>query len=308
MIQAGFPLENLDRASKSSIRLRLLATIAIIFSFGYVDLSPSQSALILTNPAPNLISQVDASAAYDIRPADKDANPLHRMDQTPIEPVREMLGQVDPERVLADLRRLTGVEPICTSDGCYTITNRETGREDLPSEGLEWAKDYVYETLVALGYSVEILDWSREGYADQNIIARKQGEIYPDQEIYFIAHLDGYLLNNPAADDDASGSVSLLELSRILSNRTLAYTVVIFFSTGEEHGSLGSRSFVEAYPERLGAIKYLVSVEMLGFDSNDDGKMELWNGDQPLDFVQRLAEIITAYRINLVPEIVSGCT
>jgi hypothetical protein len=199
---------------------------------------------------------------------------FHPTEIIPLDIVQEMIGQVDQERALTDLRRLTGVEPVCTKNGCYTITGRETG-----SEGLQWAKDYVYETLLNLHYSVEILDWSLGDYADQNIVARKQGLLYPKEEIYIISHLDGYLVNNPAADDDASGAVSLLELARILSSRYLSRTVVLFFSTGEEHGTLGSSSFVE-----------------------------LWSGDQPIDFVLMLTEIIKAYPINLIPEIVTGCT
>ena len=227
---------------------------------------------------------------------------------TPQPIVQEMIGQVNQERALTDLKRLTGVEPICLNGQCYSITGRETG-----SEGLQWAKDYVYETLVSLHYSVEVMDWSRDGYEDQNILAYKPGLLYPDEEIYFIAHLDGYLADNPAADDDASGAVSLLELARVLSDRTLSRSVVIFFSTGEEYGSLGSRQFVEQYPKRLESIKYMVSVEMLGYDSNNDGKMQLWSGDPviyPSSFVftQMLSEIISAYPVNLIPQIVTGCT
>jgi hypothetical protein len=222
---------------------------------------------------------------------------------SPKDVVWEMIERINQERVLTDLRRLTGEEPICTEKGCYTITGRETG-----SQGLQWAKDYVYEKLVSLRYAVEVMDWSRDGYADQNIIAHKRGLIYPNEEIYFIAHLDGYLENNPAADDDASGAASLLELSRILSDRFLSRTVVIFFSTGEEHGSLGSRSYVDQLTlEELGTIKYLVSVEMLGYDSNSDGVMELWTGTEEVDFVNQLVEVIANYPIDLTPRIYSDC-
>ncbi|MFZ2095745.1 MAG: M28 family peptidase [Anaerolineales bacterium] len=235
------------------------------------------------------------------------APPYHALNQqveiNPQSIVREMIDQVNQDRALTDLRRLTGVEPICTSNGCTTLAGRETGTQDL-----QWAKDYVYETLINLHYSVEVLDWNSGSYSDQNILAHKQGRLYPDEEIYFIAHLDGYLEENPAADDDASGAVSLLELARILSTRQLSRSVTLFFSTGEEHGSLGSHRFVAEYPERLGKIKYLVSIEMLGYDSNDDGIMELWNGSDPLDFVQLLSSVITFYEIGLTPEIVSGCT
>ncbi len=280
---AGVTMKNFGKTNKLDLRLRLIATIVIACNLGYLDSRASQSDHALTYP-----THKELSITREI---------------SPLPAVWEMLGQVNPEKALTDLRRLTGEEPICTGSGCITITNRETG-----SIGLQWAKDYVYETLVNLHYSVEILDWSHGIYTDQNVIARKEGMVYPDEEIYFIAHLDGYLNNNPAADDDASGAASLLELARILSSRSLKYTVVLFFSTGEEHGSLGSHSFVENYPERLETINYLVSVEMLGYDSDDDGKMELWNGSQPLDFVQHLAEIIDLYQIDLVPEIVSGCT
>ena len=215
-----------------------------------------------------------------------------------------MIGQVNQGRTWTDLRRLTGLDPICTSKGCHTITNRVTG-----SEGLQWAKDYVDEELVKQGYIVERQNWSNSGYTDQNLIVRKPGVDYPGEEVYFIAHLDGYLDNNPAADDDASGAVSLLELARMLSSRSFSHTVVLVFSTGEEQGALGSRSYVNQLTlEQLSAIKYLVSVEMLGYDSNNDGVMELWSGDQPLDFAQLLSGIISNYKLGLTPEIVTGCT
>jgi hypothetical protein len=327
-------MKNYWRLRKFGLRLELFVIIVMACNLGSVKLPASQSDHTLISPVLNFTSTVKATATqlktlqpflnatipptstFTLQPSttvavqatEASANPLpnklsHTEEISPLDVVQDMLGQVNKDRALSDLRMLTGIDPICIDSECHRIVNRETG-----TEGLQWAKDYVYETLVSLHYSVEIQVWSRAGYADQNIIARKQGTVYPDEEIYFIAHLDGYLLDNPAANDDASGAVSLLELARILSNRILSRTVVLFFSTGEEHGSLGSHSFVDNYPERLGAIKYLVSVEMLGYDSDNDGKMEIWNGSQPVDFVQLLSEIINAYQIGLLPEIVSGCT
>ena len=120
--------------------------------------------------------------------------------------------------------------------------------------------------------------------------------------------MDGYLDNNPAADDDASGVVSLLELARILRDQQLTRTVVFFFSTGEEHGSLGSRSFVnQLTTAQLNAIQYVISIDMIGYDSNNDGVMQLWPGEQPTDFVQLLSDIIIAYELDLEPHIYIGC-
>jgi hypothetical protein len=221
----------------------------------------------------------------------------------------QMLGQVDKDRALTDLRQLTGDMPICVPDGCHTITNRLTG-----STGLQWAKDYLFNELVSLGYSTEKEDWSNSGYSDQNIIAKKPGMVTPNEEIYFVAHMDGVkkitLLNFPAADDNASGVVDLLEVARVLSSRTFNRTIVLLFTTGEEQGTLGVKSYIsQLSQEEINSIKYVVNVDMIGYDANNDGGMELWYGGHApsLALAQRLDETIQAYQLKLKPGFIVGC-
>ena len=223
--------------------------------------------------------------------------------------VREMIGHVSQERVLTNLKRLSGVEPICIAGNCYTIKSR-----DLGSEGLQWAKDYVYETLTSLHYSVDIQDWSRDNHSEANIVARKEGLIFPNEEIYFVAHLDSKNLDGsdsaPGADDNASGVSDLLELARIFSNKSFSRTVVFFFDTGEEYGCLGVRSYLDQLsPEKLEQIKYVINQDMLSYDANDDGVIELWSGDHDpsLDLAHTMSEIIQVYGIGLEANIVTGC-
>lgn len=218
--------------------------------------------------------------------------------------VQEMLGQVDIDRALRDLKRLTGEAPICIEDRCRTITDRET-----ESEGLRWAKRYVYNELVNLGYSVELRDWSRDGWTDQNIIAIKLGNLQPEEVIYFVAHMDG-VQSSPAADDNASGVVDLLEVAKVLSDYALSRTVVLLFTTGEEHGSLGSRTYVDQLsPEEIRKIKYVVNIDMIGYDANSDGVMQLWPGDHApsLAFTQVISETIQTYQLDLAPRIITDC-
>ena len=223
-------------------------------------------------------------------------------DIAPNNVVWAMIGQVDQQKALSDLRKLTGEEQVCLDHGCYTISNRPTG-----SVGLQWAKDYVYEQLAEMGYKVQVQDWSYGGYADQNLIIRKPGSLQPENEIYFVAHLDG-VSNAPAADDNGSGVVDLLQIARIIKNRSFHNTLVLLFSTGEEQGALGVHYYVnQLTQEQLQAISYVVDVDMIGYDSNNDGVMELWNGEQPLDFVNLLGEIITAYQLDLNAQVVSDC-
>lgn len=228
---------------------------------------------------------------------------------TPTNVVWEMIGQVNPDRALNDLRRLTGEEPTCTASGCYTITNRITG-----SPGLLWATDYISKELASVGYSVESQSWSRSGFTDRNLIARKPGVISPTEEIYFVAHVDGVKRDSgerfPAADDDGSGSVDNLELARILSSYSFSRTVVLLFTTGEEQGRLGARSYLnQLSPPKLSSIQYVVDVDMVGYDGNDDGVMELWHGGHPpsMALTQMMSETISAYQLDLTPRFVVGC-
>lgn len=231
---------------------------------------------------------------------------------TPISPTQvvwEMIGQVDRDRALNDLRQLTGEEPICVSTGCYTITHRHTG-----SEGLDWAMDYLYENLITLDYTVEFWDWSRSGYADRNLIARKTGVLTPTEEIYLVAHVDGVSGSGdryPAADDNASCVVNGLELARVFSNRFFGRTLVLFFSTGEEQsGSLGVEDYLNRLsPNELSAITYAINCDMTGYDANGDGLMNLAHGDHPptVALAQVMSETIDAYQLNLDQQVVPGC-
>ena len=227
----------------------------------------------------------------------------------PQDMIWRLLEQVNKDRALADLRQLTGEAPLCTVRGCHTITDRRTG-----SEGLYWTKDYIYQQLASLGYSLVLRDWTRAGYADQNLIARKPGVSLPEEEIYFVAHIDGVKTPDedrfPAADDNASGAVDCLEVARVLSSYSFDRTIVFLFSTGEEEGTLGVQSYLSQLSQKeLDAIKYVIDIDMVGYDANNDGVMQLWHADHPpsLALAQRMQETIQAYQLNLVPQLTAGC-
>lgn len=278
-----------------------------------VAIEPSETvppaSLVTSTPA-----STDLPPASDISPAETpvegSSNLPNRTPATlPPDLVREMMAQVDLDRALNDLKQFTGDLPLCTDQGCYSIINRMTG-----SVGLQWAKNYVALELTRLGYEVEMREWSREGLSDQNLLAVKRGTILPEQRIYFVAHLDGVELDGktraPAADDNASGAVDLLELGRVLSGYSLSRTLVLFFSTGEEEGTLGVRSYLDQLSmEELNAIEGVVNLDMLGYDGNGDRVMELWSGDHPpsLALTEVMSETITSYGLDLDPRFVTGC-
>jgi hypothetical protein len=276
--------------------------------------NPSSDAKKLATVTPSadivgeIIGKVDKDRPIETANPSSDAKKLATVTPS-ADIVREMIGKVDKDRALNDLRQLTGDTPICTSQGCYTILNRQTG-----SEGLQWGENYLYEVLASLGYSVEFRDWSRGSRADQNLIARKLGVLHPEEEVYFVAHLDGVKMDDgvrfPAADDNASGAVDLLELARVISDYSFSRTVVVFFDTGEEQDGRAASSYLNQLSSKeLSAIRDVIVIDMVGYDANRDGVMELWSGDHApsMALTQVISATIQAYQLNLKPKFVTGC-
>lgn len=222
----------------------------------------------------------------------------------PSETIWEMLAEVDRDRALDDLRRLTGEELLCFKSGCFTISHRLTG-----SQELNWVMDYLYENLDSLGYQVRFSEWS----GGRNLIATKTGVINPTEEIYLVAHVDGVKLSKeryPAADDNASSVVNGLELARVFSTRSFDRTIVLFFSTGEEQGALGVREYLDHLsPAKLAAIKYVINRDVTGYDANEDRVMELGHGDHPpsVALAQYMSAAIQAYKLDLDPHVIASC-
>jgi hypothetical protein len=261
-----------------------------------------------------LVFVIALATACSLQTTDRDAQsiviqkPCPATVISPTQIVWEMLGQVNRDRALSDLRRLAGDAPVCAGTDCYTIANRLTG-----SEGLHRATDYVFNSLVSLGYSVSFQNWSLSGHSDRNVIARKPGAYAPAEEVYFVAHLDGVSSSAaerfPAADDDASGVADILELARILSSHTFSRTMVLLFTTGEEQGELGARSYLDHLsPSELGSIKYAVDVDAVGHDANRDGVMELWHGGHApsMAVTQLMSETIRTYQLDLTPRLIAA--
>jgi acetylornithine deacetylase/succinyl-diaminopimelate desuccinylase-like protein len=195
------------------------------------------------------------------------------------------------------------------SGECATLNNRLTGSDDLAL-----AVDYVAHELEDLGYEVEVVPWWRGVYRDRNVFATKTGVVSPTEQVFFVAHVDGVATcpaqRCPAADDNASGTVAGLELARSVAEYEFERTLVLMFSTGEEQSMQGVRAFIErASPGELADIKYVVNLDMVGYDGNKDRLIELYYGEH--DPSERLARLllasIEAYDLGLNPQLNSGC-
>ncbi len=75
------------------------------------------------------------------------------------------------------------------------------------------------------------------------------------------AHIDSDAPEVPGANDDGSGTAVVIELARVLSQRTNESTIVFALFGGEEKGLVGSKYFVENFP-RMGEVALMLQVDM----------------------------------------------
>jgi hypothetical protein len=123
-----------------------------------------------------------------------------------------------------------------------------------------------------------------EGVATQNVVALVPGRdaSLAGQCVVIGAHFDhlgrstvgamdpeaGDAIRN-GADDNASGTAAVLELSRLLAANPARRSVVIANFSGEELGLLGSQWFVEHSPVPLDSIDAMINFDMVGRLRND---------------------------------------
>ncbi len=270
---------------------------------------PTVSPLGLTVPQPTAQLASPPQQATTTVALPLVVNTARPTEMPPRAIVEGILGKINTDQALKDLRLMTGEDPICDDTGCIKIANRKTG-----STGLQKVKNYFASELQKLGFTIHRDDWSRSGYSDQNIIAEKKGAFVPNEKVLFIAHLDGIAQNQlqrfPAADDNASGAVSVLQLARVLSHYSLNRSVVLFFSTGEEQGSLGVESYLDhVSAQEINAIQAVVDVDTIGYDADGDRVMQIFYGDHlpSKTIAMTLSELISEYQINLSPNVIVGC-
>jgi hypothetical protein len=176
-----------------------------------------------------------------------------------------------------------------------------------------FAAEYLERKLASFGLLTGRFNFSETG---SNVMALQQGSVYPDS-IYIIgAHYDCMvhgstqnpqdIRNAPGADDNASGVSAVLEAARILSQYTTRYSILYVLWDEEEVGFLGSIAYAEHVMECGLPIAGVIDIDMIAYDSNDDGAMQIDGSYQgrSAQMVDRAVAAIDLYGLNLEPSIV----
>jgi len=233
--------------------------------------------------------------------------------QTPDPIVTEIIQQVDEGRLREHICQLQSREggEYCNEDG---------SRWSCDASAIDRATEYARQYFENLGLKTRLVPYSlscRPGLS-YNVEAELPGA-ESSALVLITAHIDSLLGMNPfamsagqtapGADDNASGSAAVLEAVRILSQYKFKHTIRFVLFTGEEQWMVGSSAYASEMARESAPILGVFNVDMIGYDSDDNGFFEIWVGTRPQEVFEgssRLAELITKtieiYELGLVPE------
>lgn len=190
---------------------------------------------------------------------------------------------IDPElrRVVSVLSGAEEASPGVTFTRRSTAAQRQAVREWLVAE------------LARIGVTAELVPYS----TGVNVRVHLAPTTGPDEGPPLIvgAHFDG-VAASPAAADNATGTAVAVVAARYLTHRPRARPVDIVIFDQEEAGLIGSGAYVAALGPTAD-VYAMHNFDMISFDGDGDGMVELWSPDARLEALYR--SIATAQGLGI---------
>jgi leucyl aminopeptidase len=129
-----------------------------------------------------------------------------------------------------------------------------------------WVQQYRSYAGSRSDISVEVFEHT---WAQPSVIARITGTVLPNEIVVLGGHIDSTASGNiaPGADDDASGSATVLEVFRVLVDSGIRPERTIEFHAyaAEEAGLLGSQAIANNYANRNLNVVAMLQFDMTGY-------------------------------------------
>ena len=144
---------------------------------------------------------------------------------------------------------------------------RDNIQEYFEDLGLETSRDTIYDIEDIFGNAYHF------DPPLVNVVGVKPGVTYPENAYLVGAHYDS--VNNPGADDDASGVAAVMEAARVLSAHSFDSTLVFVAFDGEEDGLFGSMHYAEFHhsdhnlPDFTSELLGMISLDMIAYNQLD---------------------------------------
>jgi hypothetical protein len=137
------------------------------------------------------------------------------------------------------------------------------------------ARDNIALLMESFGLTVTLEPFQYSGTTYYNVVGTKLGTTFPNQEIVLGAHYDS--VNNPGADDDASGVALILEVARLVMQYDSDYTIRFIGFDREEQGLVGSAAYVQSHI--FDDIVFMLEADMVAYDPGTNVALLYTRGD-----------------------------
>lgn len=220
---------------------------------------------------------------------DRAASRRQQDGATPDPLVQQIVSRVDNAQIQTVWQDITSNPPHGTR---YTT-----------SAGCDAASQYCFNRYSNLGYAPQFHEWNADHAP--NVVAEIPGATHPERIYILVGHLDDLPSSGtaPGADDNGSGTVTVLEGARVMNCHSYRNTVRFLNVTGEELGLLGSDVYAAEARQRGDDIRGVLNFDMNGWEG--DGTPSPENIDVSYNaFSQWLGELYaqnaTTYGTGLV--------
>ena len=224
--------------------------------------------------------------------------------------VQSMLDQVDPDVVETFTGDLSGAWEVVIDNQPYTIETRHA----LSSEPAAKAAQYLFEFYESLGLPVEYDQFSFSNQTLFNIIAEKEGSVFPERIFLITSHYDDMPVEGtaPGADDNASGTTGVMMAAKILSQYDFGCTLRFVNFGAEESGMIGSQDYAHRAYCSGEDIQGVINLDMIAWNTSGSptgmdihSLSSIAGSDQ---FATTFQQVVSDYSLDLVPELADPVT
>lgn len=196
-----------------------------------------------------------------------------RSSQKPHPEIAKMVKEVSAKNIEATIRKLVSFG-----------TRNTLSEQDNPTRGIGAARDWIFAEFQKINSECgNCLIVEKQSFLQPkanrvpepttltNVIATLKGTTNPERVYVVSGHYDSMCTSPtdakcdaPGANDDASGTATVIELARVMSKRKFDATIVFMTVPGEEQGLLGATYFAQQAVEKKMDIEAMFTNDIIG--------------------------------------------
>ncbi len=202
------------------------------------------------------------------------ASGFGQADRTKPNPeVSKMVKEISAKNIEATIRKLVSFG-----------TRNTLSEQDNPTRGIGAARDWIFAEFQKINSECgNCLIVEKQSFLQPkanrvpepttltNVIATLKGTTNPERVYVVSGHYDSMCTSPtdakcdaPGANDDASGTATVIELARVMSKRKFDATIVFMTVPGEEQGLLGATYFAQQAVEKKMDIEAMFTNDIIG--------------------------------------------